>query len=320
MPHVGIRCTYDDFDLRRELLLFDRLALPHFDITVRQWHESPNELLKMQATSLEWLADRDVIFVPSLTTLEDGPAAADYHAYLHAEEVLDTDLQLLRHWLAERSSSMPVPADEIAALMTYARETGDFEIFSRLVTRSRWGHDCLARALAAKLNSTGEAVALPIVSSNSYHGRGGDLTRSDVLTIAFKAIPFPAIDTPLESILDFRSDPEVRTDFLALHRWATEVARLSKSPAEIREEIDYLIAQYTRHMKIHRIEQGQGIFETVITVAAEALEDLVKIKWHDAAKLLFSFQKWRASLLKAEDAAPGRELAYLVKVSESARF
>jgi hypothetical protein len=130
-------------------------------------------------------------------------------------------------------------------------------------------------------------------------------------------VPLPATDTPFEALIDFRSDPAVRADFLSLHRWAATIAQMRKSPSEISEEIEYLISQYQRHMLVHKIEAGVGVVENVVTVAAEALEDLVKLKWGAAAKLLFSFRKRKAAILKAELNAPGRELAYLVKALDT---
>jgi hypothetical protein len=60
------------------------------------------------------------------------------------------------------------------------------------------------------------------------------------------------------------------------------------------------------------MESYTGVVESVTIAAASAVENLVKFKWTEAAKALFSVRKAQAATLKAENAAPGSQLAYLV--------
>ena len=53
------------------------------------------------------------------------------------------------------------------------------------------------------------------------------------------------------------------------------------------------------------------------TCPAEFLGDLVSFKWGKAAEALFSLKRRRVALLEGELAAPGSEVAYIVKARET---
>ena len=161
-------------------------------------------------------------------------------------------------------------------------------ILQRLDQISRESFDYLARVLAVQLGKNLDTIALPIMSS-SHIDSGPALSRVNVLRITLRSIPIPVENTPLEAFLDFRSDPDVRTDFLALHRWASTTALMKKQPSEISEEVEYLIGQYQKHMLAHKIEAGVGVIENVVTVSAETLEDLIKLKWELRLNYFFHF-------------------------------
>jgi hypothetical protein len=327
MDYVGIRCTYDNFDLRRDLMLFDRLALPFLDATIARWSsrdwgdQEESENMERLAADLEWLVEKDVIFVPPTNALESGstPAAQDYRDYVQRNTEAKSSLSSVFEFVRAKGLEIKTKEDMVKAFTAYAIETGDANFLSRYDEGSRISYDSLSRALAAQLTKSQGVLALPIMSAKSHIEGDPSSARADVLNIAVNAVPFPRSDTPLERILEFRSDPQIRADFLAFHRWATATATRGTRPGEILEEIEYLLAQYHRHMRVHEIEQSRGAFETVITIGAEALEDIVKFNWGDAAKLLFSFRKRRVALLKAEMGAPGRELAYLVKAASAVK-
>jgi hypothetical protein len=313
MKYVGIRCTFNDFDLQRELLLFDTLALPFLESLVNQWADgSAGEYHRKLATELEWLATKGVVVVPSAQPSPTGPAADDYREWLRKQEELNIEVDRLKGHVPPRGD-----LDASGIIQAYIDQTGDAGFLQRLEDISRESYDHLSRVLAVGLSEQQNTIALPIMSTSHNTEIGRGVSRTDVLNITVGSLPIPSSGTPLEQLLDFRSDPAVRADFLALHRWASTTALENKRPSEIREEVEYLVAQYQRHMQVHKLETGVGAVETIVTVTAEALEDLVKLKWGKAAKLLFSFRKRRIALLKAELNAPGRELAYLVKASKS---
>lgn len=96
----------------------------------------------------------------------------------------------------------------------------------------------------------------------------------------------------------------------------SEVARAELTPAEVEEKLEYLIDQYRRHMRLHRMKTNAGTLETIVTITAEVLGDLASFKWGKAAQALFSLKKRQVDLLEGELTAPGNEVAYIVKARE----
>jgi hypothetical protein len=97
----------------------------------------------------------------------------------------------------------------------------------------------------------------------------------------------------------------------------SEVVRAELSPAEVEEKLAYLIDQYQQHMRLHRMKTNTGTLETIVTLGAEVLGNLVSFKWGKAAQALFSLKKREIALLEGELTAPGNEIAYIVKARET---
>jgi hypothetical protein len=129
-----------------------------------------------------------------------------------------------------------------------------------------------------------------------------------------KSVPLPDDGTSWEDILDYRNDPDARTRFLRLKHWMNEAVAQNRSPAVLHDELQTLLAEYEDYMKLHRMKIRSGAMETFITTTAEVLEGLLKLKWSDSARALFSFRRRRIQLLEAEREAPGRQLAHLAHI------
>jgi hypothetical protein len=114
--------------------------------------------------------------------------------------------------------------------------------------------------------------------------------------------------------LEYRGDADSRTRFLRLKHWINEAVAQKRPARQLHDEIQTLLAEYEDHMKLHRLKIRTGAVETFVTTSAEVLEGLVRVKWSDAARALFSFRRRRIQLLEAERHAPGRHLAYLADV------
>lgn len=142
-------------------------------------------------------------------------------------------------------------------------------------------------------------------------------TKRDVIRILINSLPVPDEHTPWEQIIEYRSDPDSQSKFLALRHWMSEVARAELTPAEVEEKLEYLIDQYQQHMRLHRMKTNVGTLETIVTTGAEFLGDLVSFKWGKAAEALFSLKRRQVALLEGELTAPGNEVAYIVKARET---
>jgi hypothetical protein len=88
------------------------------------------------------------------------------------------------------------------------------------------------------------------------------------------------------------------------------------SAIEIEEEIEFLIHEFNRHMKLHKLKANTTTLETMIKAPLEILEDLVKLKFSKIPEPFFAIKKRQILLMEAEINAPGREISYLIKTND----
>jgi len=76
------------------------------------------------------------------------------------------------------------------------------------------------------------------------------------------------------------------------------------------------LAEYSRHMELHRIKTNPGILQTIIVNSAEAAENVVKLNLSKLANNTFFLHRRRVELMEAEANAPGKEVAYIYKARQ----
>jgi hypothetical protein len=173
-----------------------------------------------------------------------------------------------------------------------------------------------ARRLSIYLRELKQIQALPILETGFYSLQSNPANKSDIIKIVINALPEPDDSTSWEQILDYRSDPDSISKFLALRNWMNEVARAKLTQTEIEEKLEHLINQYQQHMRLHKLKTNNGMLETLVVASAQFLEDLVKLKWGNIAKGLFSIKHRQVALLGGELTSPGKEVAYIVKARQ----
>ena len=82
------------------------------------------------------------------------------------------------------------------------------------------------------------------------------------------------------------------------------------------EKIEYLLNDYENHLKLHQIKYNLSTFETVVTTTSYLLENLIKFKFGEVSKMLFSFQKDKIQLMQSELDLPGKEIAFIHKAND----
>ena len=291
---VGVRALSSLFDspsLKRDAVIFKRIAIP--------------QLESYQDAELDWLRESDVVFDPHEAV--DHPRIRlsqeyeEFIASVHAQNLLP-------------------PSNDIAEAVA-----GAFELYhaalsdmgapslSKEQQRIRQLH---MRYVSAYLREMDNLDAYPILTSRMCSIKTPQASRSDVIQIILNALPEPDESISWEQIIEYRSDPDSQSKFLALRNWMNETARASLSPTEIEQKLEYLIDEYQQHMKIHKMKTNVGTLESVVVAGAEVLENLIKFNWGKVAKGLFSIKQRRIELMEAERTAPGREVAYIAKARD----
>jgi hypothetical protein len=173
------------------------------------------------------------------------------------------------------------------------------------------------RLYSIELREVDGLDAYPILHVGLPSSLDSPTNKTDVIQIVLNAMPLPDETTPWEQVIEYTSDPDSRSKFLALRNWMSEVARSELTPAEVEEKLEYLLDQFRQHMSLHRMKTNVGTLETVVTTTMEVLGDLASFKWGKAAEALFSLKHRQVDLLEGEMTAPGREVAYIARAWEA---
>jgi hypothetical protein len=137
------------------------------------------------------------------------------------------------------------------------------------------------------------------------------------LAFIIKRFPVPEDHVPWEDIIAFREDSENRQRLVALRRWATKMAKTDSAARELDEELEYLLQEYQRALKLTRIKFRLDRLELAFVTPIEILENFLKLKWSTAAKKLFEMRRNKVDFLLREHELPGTEVAYINNVRES---
>lgn len=293
--------------LKRQALMFDRIAMPFFAEISAEVRDGRSRV-PLVITEVEWLMDQGIAFEPELDFDREKLVANDeFRRFveasfseserIEAELATDIDISRIREGVSEET---------FGAILNRVANAG-FAMF---------GYN--ARYISAAMRALGKADAYAVLSTNiPSMGSGAVARRDEVLQIALNALPVPDESTPWEQIIEYRSDKDSRHQFLDLRDWMSEMARSELTPAEAEQKLEYLISQYERHLKLHRMKTNTGTLETVVTTSAEILGDLASFKWGKVAETVFSLKRRKVALLEAELTAPGNEIAYIVKARQT---
>ncbi len=275
--------------IKHASLLFDHISPAGIEIAY--WFRDniasqKTKPLKEILDEFEWLNEKEIVIEPSSSF----------------------DSKSLLNYFLDKFMSDDPEASELRSKLIQAHRS---DIGSELTEHARVG--IIRRASIRLREKTGwdTVVFDPRLKEDSPLFQPG---QDSVAQILLRNIPKPDPSTPWEVILEYRSDPDVRIRFFRLKNWINKLASSHRRPNEIEDELRELIHEYEEYMKLHRIKLQSSTLEAIVTIAAEIAEGLIKFKWSNAAKALFSIKHKRIELLEAEREAPGREIAYLTDV------
>lgn len=294
--------------LKREALIFNRIAIPDLCNWLRVAREIP-------AIPAFVLTSRD--FLNELDWLREQGIAFEIRAQPCKQKISDeeyTNVLLQEDDIHKRLKEVG-PPPYIEEIDSNSDAETLFKAFTPVALNFK-AQAVRARRLSIELTKLSNQDAYPISLFNSFTEAQTQSRKHDVVQLSLRALPVPDDSTPWEQIIEYRSDPDSKSKFLALRHWMSKVARAELPPAELEEEIEVLIDQYQQHMRVHRMKTNARMLETVLITGAEMLAGLVSHKWSKAAQALLSINTRQVALLEGELTSPGRELAYIVKARE----
>jgi hypothetical protein len=170
------------------------------------------------------------------------------------------------------------------------------------------------RAIAvAKANSDVDVV--PICKTAISLVEAGDAAQQHhVLSVAVEQFPTPGPNSSWEDILNFKA--EMQDKDWRFRRFLHTLATRKQTEAEIRDDIEWTLNEYTKAMKIHHLKAGSSFAEVYLMPVIELVEDIAKFNWSKIAKVALSVKKRQVELMEAEMKDPGRECAYVFEAQK----
>ena len=117
-------------------------------------------------------------------------------------------------------------------------------------------------------------------------------------------------------IIEFKTDPDTKIKLSRLRNWISEISKSNISIKEMEEKLEYLLLEYSNQMNLHKLEYHTGTIETLVTVSLSLIENISRLKLSQASKVLFDLNRTKLKLLKAENEAPGKEVAFINKLNQ----
>lgn len=332
LPYVGVLSPFDllKTSLKREALFFDTLAIPNIQ---------SNFFLKPLLTqcpirSIEYLIESGIVLDPVDKYLGKETYLKKIGKNIYEERLRDIgqrDLTLSE--ALKKPMNLPSTSTDGSLLDYLSYQWG--EAFKRIfmslekeigIPLQKFGLSIMLfknqldydrRALACDLREKHAINAFPIYSSNLILNDDFIKGEDEVVRFALKSVPEPDFETtPWEQILDFRNDSDTKKLLAYFRHWLSEIRKKSLTYRELSEELEYFCHKYEEHIKVQKMKVNRGTLETLLMIPAEMIEGVVHLKPTQAVKALFTFKRQRLALREAEMKAPGRDLAYLIKVRE----
>lgn len=300
--HVGVldtRLFLTSPDLRRYILLFDRLAVPDFHVGWSGLRSILRSILGTRyITEIEFLVSQGILFEPSLTDLQGLETRAEFQNLLTSyRETVCKSCEAASQW-ATLASSDPAA---LRALVEHGLKAADYN----------------SRAVSILLRERDGVDSSPLVSCFENAPDPDSCRLTQTVRIVFNALPVLSESASLDQVLQFRGDPDTKYKLHRLRRWMHNIAGTDIPTKDIEDELQWLLHDYRKHMEVHRMKSEVGTLEVMVVTVAEIAENLVKFKWGRIAKTLFSVKQQEVALMEAELKAPGGDVAYIAKAKDT---
>lgn len=99
-----------------------------------------------------------------------------------------------------------------------------------------------------------------------------------VVEVVLTALPVPADDTPLEAVLDFAADPEVRSEAKALRLWMRRMAGDPCGTRDVEVELETMLHEFRQHLRVHRLKSRDSTLRTVLSIPLGVVEECLHLR------------------------------------------
>lgn len=339
-----------EFDIRKELLLFDKIHIPKVLIEQKKSAYENNSFfdkLDKMYTDLDYLVNQNQVEILDIEkSVQKGFKYLMNQSNLEkiSRDLSDTEKELLEkkmYYLIEKAnfnenflSIRPKLRNEINSNLSGK------EIAKKLLTymslREKYDSSCVEIASILMNTRSMDKNITPVLSSEQFFNEPNKKSlkqfksikksernsvinttkKVDVVNVVLGKLPIPSKQAALQDILEFKSDKENLRKIRDLNRWINKVSTSNTPQREIEDEIDYLLNEYERILKLNKLKFNYSKTEIILNITLGTLEKLIKIQWSKLGEGFIEFKKAKADFKLAESQATGRELAYLFEISD----
>jgi len=147
-----------------------------------------------------------------------------------------------------------------------------------------------------------------------------DPTNSAVWKVVIAEMPLLNLQVPWRDVLDFRNDGQTQHLSRSLRRWVRKTVSENLSPAQLEDEMRYLICEYEKQVKIAGMKADIAALEFMIPHDANVDSQMVEQNFSRLSGLAnIIIQNRKLELLDAEIKATGRELALIPQLRKRFR-
>jgi hypothetical protein len=249
----------------------------------------------------------------------DNPDPLDYRPR-HRPEII---LRLLLDRL-NREGSAPLDEERVRAFFQdceYLQAQG--AMVEPTVTNIWWeaalnfDEDRLRNSLSIHRDAAAYSEVFTARSNIDYTAVPDEFGKVDVLQYVLRQVPIPRANVPLQELLSFRADRGNQASLSRLRRWMTEQSGKTKGPAELEDSFLSAYDDYKKAIALLDKKYLTTSLGLVVSVGAEVVDNLLRMKWGSAAKAVFSWRKASLERQAEEAKAPGKELAYLAALERA---
>jgi hypothetical protein len=317
MIEVGSRRLPVDSVFKREALMFSRIAIPQLGKIVSAFEKIgtiAQPISNQFCAHVEYLKEHSVIFddVSSAVGPEVG-VLMSHDAFRGLAAVEWPIATAIFEGLKNAGLDKVLEGQDLTVDEMFDSVESRMEQLPFIVGPVICAFQLIVRKLSIQLRVLDKMDACPVFSDIVPPiPLEASERNAAVVDVVINALPVPDETVSWEQIIEFRSDPDSQSKFLALRNWMAEVARAELNPAEIELKLEHLIDQYRQHMKFHRMRANVGRFQTVLMAAANLLDR----NFTEATRTLFSSKERTLNILEGELTSPGKEVAYIVSATE----
>ncbi len=153
-----------------------------------------------------------------------------------------------------------------------------------------------------------------VVAGQLYEHAVDNPAMSAVWNVVIAEMPQLGLQVPWGDVLDFRNEEQTQHLSRSLRRWVRKTVSENLSPAQVEDEVRYLVNEYEKYMQVLGVKYEVASLEFLLPHDAHLNEKTVRQNFTRLADFATVLQSRKLELLEAELKAPGRELALIPKI------